>query len=118
MKTVSIALTLLLLTCALSAAKGKHEQIETVYFSIDSTSGLFPRAVTRPKGRFVLIVRNKLGNANLVMRLDDDKGNRKLDISLKDSNGDWCAVVDLTPGTYVFSEAAIPNLRSTITVTP
>jgi hypothetical protein len=81
-------------------------------------NGFEPVSVTRPAGQFLLAVDNRSGIGDASLRLDREAGERLREVRVPKATPDWNTVVDLTPGTYVLTEADHPSWSCRITITP
>lgn len=79
--------------------------------------GFEPSEITRPKGRFILVVNNQSGINELDLKLDSDKGRVK-DDRLPRGKKRWKTILDLPPGDYVLTESSDPTRIAHITITP
>lgn len=73
--------------------------------------------IARSKGEFVLMVDNRSGIDDLLLRLDREAGDRLKEVQFRGEQIDWNDLLDLTPGTYVLSEANHPEWVCRITIT-
>jgi hypothetical protein len=80
-------------------------------------SGFDPREIARPQRPFTLIVENRSGLEEVILRLDREAGNRVNDARLPRQKIDWIQTVDLSPGRYVLSAANHPDWTCVITIT-
>lgn len=79
--------------------------------------GFEPAEITRPAGRFILVVDNRSGLEEITFRLDREGGNRVHEIRMPRKHPDWDGVVDPPPGTYLLTEASHPDWLCRITIT-
>jgi hypothetical protein len=78
--------------------------------------GFLPSELTVSAGKYLLLLQNRSGQRALTFRLE-----RENEAPLAESNQarrDWKVQVQLTPGTYILSEANHPKWKSVIRVTP
>jgi hypothetical protein len=80
-------------------------------------TGFGPIEISRPKGRFILMVRNKSGAEELSLQLARENGNRLQAKRLTKGQRAWNNFLDLTPGLYVLSEANHPDWTCRIKIT-
>jgi hypothetical protein len=78
--------------------------------------GFEPAEVTRPAGRYLLGVYNRSGLREVVLRLDRVTGNRVHEVRVPREKLDWRALVDLTPGSYLLTEANHPQWSCKLTI--
>ena len=81
--------------------------------------GFDPATLTRPKGKFILVVDNRSGVVDLDLRLDKVAGSRVNEAHAADHRQhDWINAVDLQPGDYQLTEANHPKWMCKITIKP
>jgi len=81
-------------------------------------SGFQPDAITRPPGRFLLVVNNLTGkDEDLTLRLDRETGGTLLLGQVPRDKRRWRDVVDLPTGRYLLTEANHPEWVCRITIT-
>lgn len=80
--------------------------------------GFQPSEITRPKGRFYLVVDNLSESPALDLRLSREAGNSLHEVRVPRGQADWTELLDLAPGTYVLREAAHPDWECRLVVTP
>lgn len=78
--------------------------------------GFTPAQVTLPRGRFLLVVYNKSGVEEVVLRLDGGDGGRLREARSKGRGSRWRDVFDPPPGRYVLGVADRPAWKCDITV--
>lgn len=78
--------------------------------------GFTPAEVTLPRGRFLLVVYNKSGLEDVVLRLDGENGGRLREARSKGRGSRWRDVFDPPPGRYVLGVADRPAWKCDITV--
>ena len=100
-----------------TAQQTEHIQAEVV---VIRRTGIEPATITRPKGRFLLLVYNRSGLSEVGLRLDRVTGAllRLHDVRVPNQKLDWRSVEDLNPGDYVLTEASHPGWACHITITP
>ncbi len=98
-------------------AQDDSETIEAEIITIRST-GFEPTTITRDKGKFLLVVHNRSGLREVVLRLDREAGGRLHDVRVPREKLDWKTLVDLHPGRYVLTEANHADWVCQITITP
>jgi hypothetical protein len=79
--------------------------------------GFEPRELTRPQGRFLLMVDNRSGVAATALALTSEAGQRTHQMRVPREEPNWSEVVDLPPGRYVLTEADHPRWSCRITIT-
>lgn len=94
----------LALPVTVNEAQDNSETIEAEVITIRST-GFEPTTITRDKGKFLLVVHNRSGLREVVLRLDRETGGRLHDVRVPREKLDWNVQVDLHPGRYVLTEA-------------
>ncbi len=82
------------------------------------TFGFEPNDITRPAGRLLLIVDNRSGSPEMLLRIDRVAGARLREVRIPHKILDWYDILDMTPGQYVLSEANHPDWICHITITP
>jgi hypothetical protein len=70
-------------------------------------TGFEPAEMTRTEGVYVIAVYNRAGLKEVELRLDRD-GQRISEMRVPHGKLEWKAVRDMTPGTYVLTEASNP----------
>jgi hypothetical protein len=80
-------------------------------------AGFDPKVITRPKGRFTLLVDNRSGLEEIQLRFDRIAGNRLHDVLVPRQKLDWVQGLDLQPGNYILTEANHPDWTCAITIT-
>jgi hypothetical protein len=81
-------------------------------------SGFEPLQITRPAGRFLLVVDNRSELEEVDLRLDRRAGERQHQVRVRREALDWSEMFDLPPGHYVLTEATHPEWTCDITITP
>ena len=66
--------------------------------------GFEPREITRPQGRFLLMVDNRSGLGATSLALTREAGARTHEMRVPREEPDWSEVVNLPPGRYVLTE--------------
>jgi hypothetical protein len=79
--------------------------------------GFEPAEITRPTGRFILMVDNHSELAEVTFRLDQEGGARLYEVAMPQEQAEWSEVIDLQPGTYLLTEAQHADWLSRITIT-
>lgn len=79
--------------------------------------GFEPTEITRPKGPFILVVDDRSELDGVTFRLDREAGDRVREVRSVRERPDWDEVIDLTPGSYVLTEADHPDWLCRITIT-
>lgn len=101
-----------------NSAAPQAKRVEAEVITIHST-GFLPAAITRPQGLFVLAVENRSGLQVVQLRLDHEAGAgaRLRDVQMPRNKHDWKDALDLTPGSYILTEAYHPEWVCKITIT-
>jgi hypothetical protein len=79
--------------------------------------GFEPQELTRPRGRFLLMIDNRSGLETVTLRLTLEGGPRVREISVPREEPDWSEVIDLDPGRYLLTEANHSDWVCVITIT-
>jgi hypothetical protein len=79
--------------------------------------GIQPAEFEMARGRFLLVVYNKTGLADLALRLEGGLGSARQDVRLTRGHSRWRDMVNLPPGQYVLGVADRPDWSCRITVT-
>jgi hypothetical protein len=80
-------------------------------------SGFQPDAITRPPGRFLLVVNNITGeDEDWTLKLDREAGGALPRAKLPRDKRRWRDLVDLPPGRYLLTEANHPEWVCRITI--
>jgi hypothetical protein len=79
--------------------------------------GFEPREITRPQGRFLLLIDNRSGVAATALALTSEAGMRTHEMRVPREEPNWSEVVELPPGQYVLTEASHPRWSCRITIT-
>jgi len=79
--------------------------------------GFEPREITRPQGRFLLMVDNLSGLATSNLQLNRKVGGRLREFVMRREDANWSDVIDLPPGRYVLSDADHPEWTCQVTIT-
>jgi hypothetical protein len=79
--------------------------------------GFEPREITRPEGRFLLMVDNRSGVAATSLALRSEAGQRTREMRIPREEPNWSEAVELPPGRYVLTEADHPRWLCRITIT-
>lgn len=83
-----------------------------------SRGGFQPKEITRPQGRFFLVVGNQGELQEVNLRLDRVAGGRLHEAKVSREEFGWTELLNLTPGRYQLSEAGHPDWVCNITITP
>jgi hypothetical protein len=78
--------------------------------------GFEPAAITRPQGKFILMIDNGSGT-DLTFRFSRETGESIHNITSSREQLDWNEVVDLEPGEYVLTERDHPDWTCLIRIT-
>ena len=79
--------------------------------------GFEPREITRPQGRFLLMVDNRSGLSGTALALTREAGARTHEMHVPREEPNWSDVVNLPPGRYVLTESDHPRWACRITIT-
>jgi len=79
--------------------------------------GFEPRALTRPAGRFLLLIDNRSGLPEFSPALSLLGGIQVRTMQIPREQPNWSDIVDLPPGTYVLTEANHSRWLCRITIT-
>jgi hypothetical protein len=71
--------------------------------------GFEPQEITRPQGRFLLMIDNRSGLASTSLSLTREAGPRTHEMGVPRESPNWSDIVDLPPGTFVLSELDHPR---------
>lgn len=93
-----------------------RSQIEVEVVTI-TPRGIEPAEITRPAGRFLLVVDNRSDLEGVTLRLDRETGARMHEVPMAREKWDWNQVVDLQPGSYLLTEADHQDWLCRITIT-
>jgi hypothetical protein len=78
--------------------------------------GFEPAAISRPQGRFILMIDNRSGT-DLNFRFSRETGESIHEIGSSREQLDWNEIVDLQPGRYVLTERDHPDWTCSIRIT-
>jgi hypothetical protein len=98
-------------------APTKPKLTDSVLITI-TPGGFNATEITSPPIPFFLLIENRSGLSELSLRLDRLAGNRLRQVSVGREQPDWSDLLDLTPGSYVLSEANHSDWNCRITITP
>ena len=93
----------------------RHTLMESEVITV-TRRGFEPALITRPVGRFILMV-DKRSGADLNFRLSREPGQPLTEIASSRQELDWNDVLDLRPGTYVLTEQNHPEWTCSIKIT-
>jgi hypothetical protein len=79
--------------------------------------GFEPQSITRPHGRFLLMIDNRSGLAAPALTLTREPSERVRELQVPRETPNWSDVVNLPPGQYVLSEPSHPGWSCLITIT-
>ena len=94
-----------------------QEALQAEIITIRET-GFDPQQLTRPHGRFILMVENRSGLGDVELQLNRQTGNSLHAVHVSKEQLDWHDEIDLGPGNYVLTEANHPEWSCQITITP
>lgn len=100
---------------ATSAAPDEQGEVELITLR---PAGFEPRALTRPGGRFLLVVAKRDLAEEVTLRLFHETGNRLREVKVARAGRRYREVFDLSPGRYVLTTAERPEWVCEITVLP
>jgi len=80
--------------------------------------GFEPRQITRPPGRFLLMIDNRSGLTLVASRLNLGAGIGLLEIALPREEPNWSEVINPPPGIYLLTEANHPGWACRIVIAP
>lgn len=80
--------------------------------------GFEPGAITRPRGRFLLMIEDLSGSKSLSLRLVTAAEPTLRELPMVRESPDWSDVIDPSPGAYLLVDAAHPDWLCRITITP
>lgn len=95
----------------------RGQRIESEVVTILPT-GFSPSEITRPRGRFLIVVDNRSGLEETNLRLERAAGSRLREVRRTKEELIWRQLEDLPPGEYVLTEASHPEWACRITITP
>jgi len=98
-------------------APAKAKLTDSVLITI-TPGGFNTTQITSPAIPFFLLIENRSGLSDISLRLDRLAGNRLRTVTVGREQPDWADLLDLTPGSYVLSEANHADWICHITVTP
>jgi hypothetical protein len=101
-----------------AAAQGNssHKALEAEIVTI-RPFGFEPAEISRPHGRFILMVDNRSGIGDVELQLNRETGAHLHQVRVPRAEQDWNDVFDLPPGQYVLREAGHPEWSCRITIT-
>lgn len=83
-----------------------------------SPRGFEPDEVTRPHGRFFLVIENRSGQRGLTFALDPEHGGRVREFTQPEDELDWADELNLPPGRYTLAVADRPGWVCRLNITP
>jgi len=98
-------------------APAKPKLTDSVLITI-FPGGFDTTEITSPAIPFFLLIENRSGLSDVSLRLDRLAGSRLRQVSVGREQPDWSDLLDLTPGSYVLSEANHSDWNCRITITP
>ena len=93
-----------------------RQEVEAEIINI-GPGGFEPTEIARPAGRVLLAVDNRSGEEGLVLRLEQEGGERFYEGRATRGTNALRKVVNLRPGVYTLSEANHPEWQCRITIT-
>lgn len=100
----------------LNPQQGTRSQVEAETITLRPT-GFEPAEIARPAAQFFLVVENRSGLGAVNLRLDSENGDRLRSVGMSSEEPDWNDLLDLSPGTYLLTEADHPDWACRITIT-
>lgn len=97
----------------------RRERVEAELITL-TPNGFAPAEITRPAGRFLLLVVNRSGEADINLRLeaeDDGRGARRRIPAFERRRRQRHDIVDLPPGRYTLTIADHPDWVCRLTIT-
>lgn len=79
--------------------------------------GVEPAQITRPAGKFLLVVNNQTDFPDLTFHVEREGGGRLREVRMPRENPDWNGEIDAHPGAYVITEANHPECTCRVTIT-
>lgn len=95
----------------------KRESVEAEVITILPT-GFNPSTITRPHGRFLILIDNRSGSNEIALKLDRVAGHRLRAVRLTKEELILRQIEDLPPGEYLLTEADHPDWVCRVTITP
>jgi hypothetical protein len=80
--------------------------------------GFEPKQITRPPGRFLLMIDNRSGLALVTSRLNLGAGIGLREIALPREEPNWSEIINPQPGVYLLTEANHPTWACRIVIAP
>ncbi|HEV3470193.1 MAG TPA: hypothetical protein VG148_12785 [Pyrinomonadaceae bacterium] len=99
---------------AAALQSGRTVEAEVITVTAD---GFEPAEITRPAGRFLLVVENRSGVESITFHISDEAGELLKQVALPAEKPDWAEELDLPAGRYRLAEAGHPDWSCLITVT-
>jgi hypothetical protein len=97
-------------------ARPTPARLDSVLIAINR-SGFYPAALSRPKGKFFLLVENRSELREVDLRLERVTGGRLREVKAPGGQLDWTELVDLNPGEYRLTVPNRPDWVCNITIT-
>lgn len=72
-------------------------------------NGFEPAEITRPVGRFILVISIPGGSQDLTLRISNELGSRLNEVRIQQNQMRWADSLLLLPGRYTVTEANHPN---------
>lgn len=79
--------------------------------------GFEPAEITRPAGKFFLMVENRSKQNPITVRLESDRGKKIIEVVQPEDQLDWARELNAPPGRYVLTVADHPEWVCRITIT-
>jgi len=100
---------------AIQASTSSSEDVPQVISLEVTPSGFDSSEIIAPRGKFLILLRNRTGRRDLNFWLARENEGRVAES--EPQKRDWKAHVQLNPGTYIISETNHPEWKCTIRVT-
>lgn len=99
------------------SSRQPNEKVEVELVTLQRW-GFQPKEITRPKGKFFLVIENKSGLIqDLTFSLIEENGARLKDINLSvNRRKGWSDFVELSPGNYLLTVSEHPEWRCKFTI--
>ena len=102
---------------SLAQRNSDKERVEAEVITILPT-GFNPSEITRPHGRFLILIDNRSGSEEITLRLDQRAGHRLRELRRTKEEPIARQIEDLPPGEYLLTEANNPEWVCRITIKP
>ncbi len=102
-------------TTASDSQQNRVTVVETELITV-TRHGFEPENITRPEGKFILMVENRTWQ-NLTLRFLRGAGESLHEVTASREKPDWNEVQDLRPGRYVLTALNHPDWECVVTIT-